>query len=129
MADDAVRTRFVTDRGALSLQQYFVRERLEPPLRAIDFDGLESARLSPAAGAALHEADLVVIGPSNPLISIDPVLAVIGDRLRRPVAVAVSPIIGGRAVKGPTAGMILSIDLDPSPVEVADRYREPCSRF
>ena len=129
MSDDPVRTRFVTDRGALSLQQYFVREHLEPALRAIDFDGLESARLSPGAAAALHEADLVVIGPSNPLISIDPVLGVIGDRLRRGVAVAVSPIIGGRALKGPTVEMMRSMDLDPSPVEVARRYRDRCSGF
>jgi len=129
MSDDPVRTRLVTDRGALSLQQYFVRERLEPALRAIDFDGLESARLSPAAAAALQEADMVVIGPSNPLISIDPVLGVIGDRLRRDVAVAVSPIIGGRALKGPTVEMMRAMDLDPSPVEVARRYRDRCSRF
>src|SRR5260370_6868604 len=101
MSDDPVRTRFVTDRGALSLQQYFVREHLEPALRAIDFDGLESARLSPAAAAALHEADLVVIGPSNPLISIDPALGVIGDRLPRGVAAALRPLILGPALQSP----------------------------
>ena len=129
MSDDQVRSRFFTDRGTLSLQEYFVRERLEPALRAIDFDGLEAARLSPAASAALHEAELVVIGPSNPLISIDPVLAVIGDRMRREVTVAVSPIIGGRALKGPTVEMMRALDLDPSPVEVARRYRDHCSGF
>ena len=129
MSDDPVRTRFVTDRGTLSLQQYFVRERLEPALRAIDLDGLESARLSSAATTALHEADAIVIGPSNPLISIDPVLGVVGDRMRRDVAMAVSPIIGGRALKGPTVEMMRAMDLDPSPVEVARRYRDRCSAF
>jgi LPPG:FO 2-phospho-L-lactate transferase len=129
MSDDPVRTRLVTDRGTLSLQQYFVRERLEPALRAIDFDGLESARLSPAATAALHEADAIVIGPSNPLISVDPVLGVIGDRVRRDITMAVSPIIGGRALKGPTVEMMRAMDLDPSPVEVARRYRDRCFGF
>ena len=129
MSDDPVRTRLVTDRGTLSLQQYFVRERLEPALRAIDLDGLGSARLSSAATTVLHEADAIVIGPSNPLISIDPVLGVVGDRMRRDVAMAVSPIIGGRALKGPTVEMMRAMDLDPSPVEVARRYRDRCSAF
>ncbi len=129
MSDDPVRTRFFTDQGTLSLQEYFVRERLEPALRAIDFDGLEAARPSPAASTALHEAELVVIGPSNPLISIDPVLEVIGDRMRPEVTVAVSPIVSGRALKGPTVEMMRAMDLDPSPVEVARRYRDRCSGF
>lgn len=129
MSDDPVRTRFVTDRGTLSLQEYFVREHLEPALHAIDFDGLATARLSPPAGAALLDAQLVVIGPSNPLISIDPVLEVIGDRMRRDTTVAVSPIIGGRALKGPTVEMMRAMDLDPSPVEIARRYRDRCTGF
>ena len=129
MSDDAVRTRFSTDRGMLSLQQYFVRERLVPALRAIDFEGLESARPSSTAVAAVREADLIVIGPSNPLISIDPILALIGDRLPRDLTVAVSPIIGGRALKGPTVEMMRAMDLDPSPLEVARRYRDRCSGF
>ena len=129
MSDDPVKTRFFTDAGTLSLQEYFVRDRLGPALRAIDFDGLDTARLSPAAGPALDEADMVVIGPSNPLISIDPVLEVIGDRRRREVTVAVSPIVGGRALKGPTVEMMRAMDLDPSPIEVARRYRDRCSGF
>ena len=129
MSDDPVRTRFVTDHGTLSFQEYFVRERLQPTLRSIDFDGLESARLSPAAASALELADLVVIGPSNPLISIDPALAVVGSALRRDVAVAVSPIVGGHALKGPTVEMMRAMKLDPSPVEIARRYRDWCSGF
>ena len=129
MSDDRVRTRFVTDRGTLSFQEYYVRERLQPTLRSIDFDGLNAARLSPAAAAALELADLVVIGPSNPLISIDPALALIGSELRRQVAIAVSPIVGGRSLKGPTVEMMRAMDLDPSPVEIARRYRDRCSGF
>ena len=129
MSDDPVRTRFGTERGTFSLQEYFVREHLEPALRSIDFDGLEAAGLPTAAAAALEQADLIVIGPSNPLISIDPILAVIGHALRREVTVAVSPIVGGRALKGPTVEMMRAMDLDPSPVEVARRYRDRCSGF
>lgn len=129
VSDDPVRTRFVTERGTLSFQQYFVREQLQPALRSIDFDGLDAARLSPAAAAALEKAELVVIGPSNPLISIDPVLAVAGAALRPAVVVAVSPIVRGQALKGPTVEMMRAMDLDPSPVEVARRYRDRCSGF
>jgi LPPG:FO 2-phospho-L-lactate transferase len=129
MSDDPVRTRLVTERGTLSLQEYFVRERLAPALRAIEFDGLSTAGLGPGAAAALQQSDLVVIGPSNPLISIDPVLAVIADRLPRSGTVAVSPIVGGRALKGPTVEMMRALGLVPSPVEVARRYVDRCSGF
>src|SRR5262249_53573386 len=102
MSDDKVRTRVVTDRGELSLQQYFVREKLVPTLRSIRFDGIGAARISPAAGDALGDAGMVVIGPSNPLISIDPVVGVVRDQLRRDMTLAVSPIVGGRPLNGPT---------------------------
>lgn len=129
VSDDAIRTKFVTDRGTLSFQEYFVRERLEPALRGIDFDGLGAARLSPAAESVLEQADLVVIGPSNPLISVDPVLAVIGSALRPSVTVAVSPIVGGQALKGPTVEMMRAMGMKPSPAEVARHYRERSSAF
>src|SRR5262249_49203822 len=129
MSDDPVRTRIATDRGEMSLQQYFVRERLESTLRGIHFDGIDDARLSPAAGDALKDADAIGIGPSNPLISIDPVLGVGRDELRRDITLAVSPIVGGRALKGPTVEMMRALDLDPSPVEVARRYRDRCAGF
>ncbi len=129
MSDDPVRTRFVTDRGELSLQQYFVREKLEPALRRIHFENLEAARVSPAAGDALADADMVVIGPSNPLISIDPVLGIVRHQIHRETTLAVSPIVGGRALKGPTVEMMRALDLDPSPVEVARRYRDCCAGF
>jgi LPPG:FO 2-phospho-L-lactate transferase len=129
MTDDPVRTRFITARGELSLQEYFVRERLEPALRAIDFDGLSTARCTAGVAAALQHAELVVIGPSNPLISVDPVLAVVADRLPRAITVAVSPIVGGRALKGPTVEMMRALNMEPSPVEVARRYMDRCSGF
>ena len=122
--DDPVRTHFLTDAGRLSFQEYFVRHRLEPRLRSIEFDGLEKARPSPEAREALVAADLVVIGPSNPLISIEPILNVLGPPGRQEVTVAVTPIVGGRALKGPTVEMMAAVGLDPTPVGVARRYQK-----
>jgi LPPG:FO 2-phospho-L-lactate transferase len=129
MTDQPVRTRCITARGTFSLQEYFVRERLEPTLAAIEFDGIEAARPTSAVLRALDEADLVVIGPSNPLISIDPILRVLGFALRRERTVAVTPLVGGVALKGPTVEMMRALGLEVSPVEVARRYRDVASRF
>jgi LPPG:FO 2-phospho-L-lactate transferase len=129
MTDDKVRTRFVTDRGTLSFQEYFVRERLAPALSAIEIAGADSAEPSPEVTAALVDADLVVIGPSNPLISIGPILEVIGPRLHRERTVAVTPIVGGRALKGPTVEMLKALGHEPSPSEVARRYASIAATF
>jgi LPPG:FO 2-phospho-L-lactate transferase len=122
MTDERVRTRFVTDGGVLSFQEYFVRERLVPVLRAIEFEGIESARPTPEVLAALAEADLVVIGPSNPLISIAPILKVIGSNLPRDRTVAITPIVGGASLKGPTVAMLKAMGTEASPVAVAAMY-------
>ena len=129
MSDDPVRTRFATDQGELSFQEYFVRERLKPKLRGIDFAGIATARPTPEVTSALRDADLVVIGPSNPLISIDPIVRVIGAQLPRRKTVAVTPIVGGVALKGPTVEMMRAVGVDPKPSEVARMYREVASGF
>jgi LPPG:FO 2-phospho-L-lactate transferase len=129
MTDQPVRTRCITARGTFSLQEYFVRERLEPALVAVEFDGIEAARPTGAVLRALDEADLVVIGPSNPLISIDPILGVVGPSLRRERTVAVTPLVGGVALKGPTVEMMRALGMEVSPVEVARRYRDVASGF
>ncbi|MEO8743787.1 MAG: 2-phospho-L-lactate transferase [Candidatus Dormiibacterota bacterium] len=129
MTDDQVRTRFVTDRGVFSFQEYFVRERLTPGLRAIELAGIESARPSPEAITALEEADIVIIGPSNPLISIAPIIEVLGSRMRRERTVAITPIVGGIALKGPTIEMMRAVGPEPSPVAVAGLYRDLASGF
>jgi LPPG:FO 2-phospho-L-lactate transferase len=129
MTDDKVRTQFVTDRGTLSFQEYFVRERLGPVLHSIDIAGGDTAESTPEVTAALVDADLVVIGPSNPLISIDPILKVIGRQIRREVAVAVTPIVGGAALKGPTVEMLKALGYDASPQEVAHRYTAVAGTF
>lgn len=129
MTDDKVRTRFVTDRGNLSFQEYFVRERLGPGLRAIEIAGGDVATPSPEAAAALAGADLVVIGPSNPLISIGPILAVVGRRMEQKRTVAVTPIVGGAALKGPTVEMLRALGSEGTPAHVARSYRSVAGTF
>lgn len=129
MTDERVRTRFITDGGVLSFQEYFVRERLAPALRAIEFEGIESARPTPEVLAALAEADLVVIGPSNPLISIAPILKVIGANLPRDRTVAITPIVAGASLKGPTVAMLEAMGTEASPVAVAAMYAAIASAF
>jgi LPPG:FO 2-phospho-L-lactate transferase len=130
MTDDTVRTHLQTDRGLLEFQDYFVRQRCMPVVREVVYAGAGAARAHPDALAALQDADLraVVICPSNPLLSIEPVLAVGGMReaiaqCAAPV-IAVSPIIAGRAVKGPTAKMMAETGFPVGAAAVARRYAD-----
>ena len=129
MTNDSVRTRFSTDRGELSFQEYFVRERLRPRLRAIDFAGGATARPSIEVATALAAADLVIIGPSNPLISIAPILLLTRELLQRERTVAVTPIVGGLALKGPTVEMMRALGHPPDAVEVARMYQDVAATF
>jgi len=129
MTNERVRTRFVTDQGELSFQEYFVRERLRPALRAIRFEGIESAQPTSEVVSALAEADLVIIGPSNPLISVEPILRIIGERIPRQRTVAITPIVAGAALKGPTVEMMRAVGPEPNPVEVARMYRDVAAGF
>jgi LPPG:FO 2-phospho-L-lactate transferase len=129
MCDERVRTRFVTDNGVFSFQEYFVRERLAPALRSIEFEGIDSARPTPEVLSALAEADIVVIGPSNPLISIAPILKVVGPNVPRDRTVAITPIVGGLALKGPTVEMLRAMGSDASPVAVARMYAGVAGTF
>ncbi len=130
MSDDPVRTRVRAETGWLDFQDYFVRQQCRPVVRELAFVGAAAARPHPDFLASLTRPDLraVVICPSNPFISIEPILAMPGARAalsacRAPV-VAVSPIIGGRAVKGPTAKMMAELGLDVSAATVAERYAD-----
>jgi LPPG:FO 2-phospho-L-lactate transferase len=129
MSDDPLRTMVATAEGELAFQHYFVRERCRPAVTGFRFEGAARARAQPDALAGLGDPALeaILIAPSNPYISIDPILAVPGLReaiaaARAPV-VAVSPIVGGRAVKGPTAKMMAELGLEPTAEAVARRYR------
>ena len=128
MSDDPVRTRVLSETGWLDFQDYFVGQQCKPVVRELAFHGVEHARPHPDFLAALAAPDLeaVVICPSNPFISIEPILAVPGvrDALRACNApiIAVSPIIAGQAVKGPTAKMMQELGMIPSSAAVAARY-------
>lgn len=128
MSDDPVRTRLVleADGSEVAFQDYFVRLRHDVPVRAVRVDGAEQAAAAPGVLEALEEAEVVVICPSNPVLSIGPVLAVpgIADALRRRPGrvVAVSPIVAGAALKGPADRLLRELGEDASVVGVARRY-------
>jgi len=128
MSDDPVRTRVLAEDGWLDFQDYFVGQQCRPVVRDLAFHGVETARAHPDFIAALANPALeaVVICPSNPFISIEPILALAGvrDALRACNApiIAVSPIIAGQAVKGPTAKMMTELGMVPSSAAVAARY-------
>jgi LPPG:FO 2-phospho-L-lactate transferase len=124
MTDDRVRTIVLTDEGDLPFQEYFVARGFEPAVRGFRFDGAERARPAPGVLESLEEAEAVVLCPSNPWVSLDPILALPGLRqavARRPV-VAISPIIAGRAVKGPAAKMYREMGIEPSPAAFAQHF-------
>ena len=128
MSDDAVRTLVNTNEGELAFQDYFVRQQCKPAARSVRFTGTDTARVSPAVDAALHDPDLraVIICPSNPLLSIAPILAVPGmtGTLQKIAAkiFVVSPLIGGQAIKGPTAKMMQEINIPTDSNSIADFY-------
>jgi LPPG:FO 2-phospho-L-lactate transferase len=130
MTDDIVRTHLRTADGWLDFQDYFVRHRCAPQVLEVIYDGDAAARTHPDVLAALGDPRLraVVICPSNPFLSIEPILAVGGLReaIARAAApvIAVSPIIGGRAVKGPTAKMMSELGVEVSAAAVARRYQD-----
>lgn len=128
MSDQPVRTLIDTDEGVLAFQEYFVRRKCKPVVRAIAFDGADTARPAPGLLAATAREDLagIIFCPSNPYLSIDPLLAVPGVvaalAARRIPAVAVSPIVGGAAIKGPTAKIMGELGVKPDVATVAAHY-------
>ena len=128
MSDDCVATHVDTDEGLLPFQRYFVARRCEPAVRAIAFAGAEAALPAPGVLAAIAEADAVLIAPSNPWLSIDPIVAVPAIRqalvdTRAPVVV-VSPLVEGKAVKGPTAKLMAELGLGVNNRTIAAHYRD-----
>jgi LPPG:FO 2-phospho-L-lactate transferase len=129
MTDAPVRTRVLTDEGWLDFQDYFVRLRQSPEVRAVSFDGAETATASAAVREAIGGAEAIVVCPSNPIVSVGPILAVGGLRAALVAARAagvpvagVSPIIGGRALKGPADRMLASLGHEVSAAGVARLY-------
>ncbi|HYM63727.1 MAG TPA: 2-phospho-L-lactate transferase [Gaiellaceae bacterium] len=132
-SDERVGTIVATARGELDFQSWFVRHRHADPVLGVRFEGAEAASPAPGVLEAVAAADSVLIAPSNPFVSIDPILAVPGIRAavgaRRRDAVAISPIIGGRALRGPLAEMLSTLGHEPSALGVARLYAELVSTF
>ena len=133
VTDDRLRTVVQTPDGELAFQDYFVRRRAADAVHGLRFGGAESAAPAPGVVEALRSADAIVIAPSNPFLSIDPLLAVPGVREAltesgAPV-IAISPIIGGAAVKGPAADILASLGHDVSAIGVARLYAELADIF
>jgi len=120
MSDSPVQTIVDTDEGELAFQEYFVHRHCEPRVKGFRFDGIEVAQPTVGACEAIESAQAVVICPSNPWVSIDPILRVL-KKIIKPV-VAVSPIISGKTVKGPAAKMYAELGIEPSALAVAEHY-------
>ncbi|HSO93378.1 MAG TPA: 2-phospho-L-lactate transferase [Candidatus Dormibacteraeota bacterium] len=133
MTDQPVTTRLKTDLGDLHFQEYFVREATRPVVREIYWTGLESSTPGPGVLEAIRDARTILIAPSNPIISIGPILRVPGVRealvSAREKTVAVSPLIGGRAIKGPTVALMQAQGARPDALGVAELYRDIASGF
>lgn len=130
MSDEPVRTRITTPGGELAMQEWFVRDRAESSVTAVAFAGAEEARPAPGVLEAIDAADTILVCPSNPVISIGPLLAVPGIRdaliARRDRVVAVSPIIAGKTVKGPADRLMAGLGMEVSCVGVARAYADFC---
>ena len=126
MTDDPVRTMVLTEEGDLAFQNYFVERGCAPRVLGFRFDGGSSARPAPGFLEALQQADVVVLCPSNPWVSLDPILSVRGVReaLHGRHVVGVSPIVRGAALKGPAAKMYAELGQAPSALAVAKHFRE-----
>jgi LPPG:FO 2-phospho-L-lactate transferase len=136
MADEPVRTEVRTDDGWLEFQEYFVHRHQEPTVREVRFRGAAAATITPEVSAAIAHAEVIAIAPSNPIVSIDPILAVPGvrpaleeARARGIPMVAVSGIVGGKALKGPADRMLASLGEEVSALGVARRFARLISHF
>lgn len=132
MSDNSVRTIVHTTLGeSLGFQEYFVHQACQPVVKSFEFLGAAGSKPVPEALQTIEDSDLIVLAPSNPWVSIDPILAVPGYReaiCQKPV-VAVSPLIGGKALRGPAAKMYWELGFQPSAAAVADHYRDFLTGF
>lgn len=133
MSDQPVRTIVETDEGDLPFQEYFVHRACQPRVRGFHFNGIESAKPAPGAQQAIQSADAIIICPSNPWVSIDPILRVLSPVLKKKEKswrmIAVSPIIGGQTIKGPAAKMYAELGIEPSALAVANHYHNLINGF
>lgn len=128
MSDQPVPTYIDTPAGAFHFEEYLVQRRAADPVTGVRFVGIEAAAPTPAVLAALHESHTILLAPSNPVVSIGPILALPGvrDLLRSTAATvaAISPIVGGAAIKGPAVPLMQAVGIEPSALGVAHAYRD-----
>lgn len=133
MCDQPVPTMIDTAEGELHFQEYLVKRRAEPAVRGIRFDGVDKSRPAKSVLEAIREANRILICPSNPLISIGPILAVPGIRealrARKESVIAVCPIVGGKSLKGPSDKMLAELGHEPSAIGVAKLYADFTGTF
>ncbi|MDK1117876.1 MAG: 2-phospho-L-lactate transferase [Anaerolineae bacterium] len=131
MSDQPVRTIVETVGKEISFQEYFVHLKCEPKVIGFHFEGAERAEAAPGVVEAIDSAEAVVICPSNPWVSIDPILAVANLRsaVEAKLTIAVSPIIGGKAVKGPLAKMFTELGIQPSALAIIEHYQNLLNGF
>ncbi len=127
MCDEPVQTQIITDQNSLlSFQEYFVKYHFQPVVKKIIFTGSEKSKLPIKAQANLEESEVVIICPSNPYVSIDPILSVPGviKMLKEKTVIAVSPLIGGKTIKGPAAKIMTEFGIEVSSANIARHYRD-----
>ncbi len=133
ITDNSVETRIITDKGDMHLQEFWVKHRGMDEVKGIEYQGADKARPNPDAVSAIHDSNLIVIAPGNPLTSIGPMLAIKGIRKelakKKNKVVAVSPIIGNAAISGPTGKYMEAAGIEVSAVGIAKMYADVCSNL
>jgi LPPG:FO 2-phospho-L-lactate transferase len=133
MSDDPVTTIVITaENDELAFQEYFVHQRCDPKVKGFKFAGVEFSRPATGVMEAINKADALILCPSNPWVSLDPILSVPGILAAvksRKIVAGVSPIVGGAAIKGPAAKMFSELNIEPSAFAVAQHYEGMISHF
>jgi len=133
VTDNTIETRIITDRGDLHLQEFWVKHRGLDEVKGIEYQGAEKVRPNPDAMNAIHDSNLIVIAPGNPLTSIGPMLAIKGIRKelakKKTKVVSVSPIIGNSAISGPTGKYLEAAGIEVSALGIAKMYADVCSNI
>ena len=133
VTDNSIETRIITDKGELHLQEYWVKHRGKDPVEGIQYIGADKARPNPEAVNAIHDADMVILSPGNPLTSIGPMLQIKGIRKElskmKKKVVAVSPLIGDDAISGPAAKYMQAAGIESNAYGLAKMYSDVCSNI
>ena len=131
--DDKIRTEVQTKSGWISFQEYFVKKRCSPKIIKLKYTGIKSAKITKEAKKALFNAELIIIAPSNPLVSIKPILEIPGFKSiiqkNNKKVIAISPLIQGKAVKGPASKMLKQLGFKPNSFSCMQFYKDICKSF